>query len=139
MWKPFEAGSSPVDWCERNYHISPSIAEFMNTVRICVCLHAPLCAHTALSSLSFHVSPINSKIPPGRENRWFSSCDPELSLRIDLEIRACQKLEERGRNSEILPSDASQISLIFRVEKYCEILHYCTDFPSDNWFPAFFY
>ncbi|KPJ04888.1 Alkaline ceramidase [Papilio xuthus] len=46
MWSHLERGSSPVDWCESNYSISPVIAEFFNTVtNIIFFLFPPVLIH----------------------------------------------------------------------------------------------
>lgn len=63
MWSHLERGSSPIDWCESNYSISPVIAEFVNTVSITIYL-------LEYNFISYHnICYVNAK---GRDDAFIS-------------------------------------------------------------------
>jgi len=49
---PFTPGSSPVDWCEENYTVTASIAEFTNTISNIVFVLIPLISIKLFSNYS---------------------------------------------------------------------------------------
>lgn len=50
------AGTSPVDWCEKNYSVTPHIAEFVNTISNIVFLLVPVACNKLWSSYARNVS-----------------------------------------------------------------------------------
>ncbi|XP_069961005.1 alkaline ceramidase [Cherax quadricarinatus] len=56
VWKWIGAGTSPVDWCEGNYTVTPHIAEFVNTITNIVFLVVPAASTKLWLSYARHVS-----------------------------------------------------------------------------------
>ena len=62
-WELVERGSSPIDWCEENYTVSPYVAEFVNTFSnilfiilppLLIHLHKPYARHCGQGGVALY-------------------------------------------------------------------------------------